>query len=132
MEERRKNPPVIDPAQPVCYTERETPSNYICHNCGAGGCKLWREYQTFLNNQTLLCARCAAIDQKKDIAGIDAAGTYESSSGGRIDQIGWLVPAVPTEENNTFWGYTSVPQEGCEWWKNLPTLSQALTPNQHS
>lgn len=38
----------------------------------------------------------------------------------RTDQIGWLVPAVPTKENDTFWGYSSVPENGCNWWDNLP------------
>jgi len=37
----------------------------------------------------------------------------------RTDQIGWLVPAVPTEDGS-FWGYTSVPPEACEWWYKLP------------
>lgn len=36
------------------------------------------------------------------------------------DSIGWLVPAVPTEEDDTYWGYTSVPQPGVEWWQRLP------------
>lgn len=40
----------------------------------------------------------------------------------RTDQIGWMVPAVPTEDGTSFWGYTSVPQAGCVWWANLPTL----------
>jgi len=40
----------------------------------------------------------------------------------RTDQIGWRVPAVPTEDGGTFWGYTSVPQAGCDWWASLPTL----------
>jgi hypothetical protein len=37
------------------------------------------------------------------------------------DQIGWMVPAVPTPDGDTFWGYTSVPLEGVLWWKALPT-----------
>ncbi len=36
------------------------------------------------------------------------------------DQIGWLVPAVPTKEGDTYWGYTSVPQAGVKWWERLP------------
>lgn len=40
----------------------------------------------------------------------------------RTDQIGWMVPAVPTEDGASFWGYTSVPQPGCAWWTNLPIL----------
>lgn len=31
-----------------------------------------------------------------------------------------MVPAVPNE-NGDFWGYTSVPEERCKWWKELPT-----------
>ena len=31
-----------------------------------------------------------------------------------------MVPAVPCE-NCSMWGYTSVPQEGCDWWDALPT-----------
>ncbi|HOI96943.1 MAG TPA: hypothetical protein PLA19_00355 [Candidatus Pacearchaeota archaeon] len=40
---------------------------------------------------------------------------------GEGDQIGWLIPAVPAEGNDTYWGYTSVPQAGCNWWDKLPT-----------
>lgn len=35
--------------------------------------------------------------------------------------IGWLVAAIPTEDGETYWGFTSVPQEGANWWNNLPT-----------
>jgi hypothetical protein len=37
---------------------------------------------------------------------------------------GWMVPAVPTEENDAYWGYSSIPQAGCEWWYHLPSLSE--------
>ena len=43
----------------------------------------------------------------------------------RTNQIGWRVPAVPTEDGETYWGYTSVPQPGCDWWSNLPTATSA-------
>lgn len=39
----------------------------------------------------------------------------------KSDQIGWDVPAIPDEENVSYWGYSSVPQEGVEWWKALPS-----------
>ena len=95
------------------------PENYKCAQCGATGCKLWREYHTV--SPQLLCARCAAADQREDVSDIDAYGR-RSFHGGRIDQIGWYVPAVPTEEGGGYWGYTSVPQPGCNWWRKLPTL----------
>ena len=40
---------------------------------------------------------------------------------GRTCQIGWYVPAIPDEEGLGYWGYTSVPQEGIDWWQALPT-----------
>lgn len=94
--------------------------DYKCAHCEATGCKLWREYQTF--SPKLLCARCAASDQNKDISDIDEKGMRTNSDGRKTDQIGWFVPAVPTEEGFGYWGYTSVPQSGCDWWDKLPTL----------
>lgn len=102
---------------------------YECGGCGASGVKLWREYNTFLNHQTLECCDCAAKSQKKDISRIRADGCVPWSFGKYADgteavewcdSIGWRIPAVPTEDRATFWGYTSVPNEGVAWWKALP------------
>lgn len=102
---------------------------YRCDTCGAGNCKLWREYNTFLGHQTLYCVDCAGKAQKKDVSDLDARGRrllvgddarYAASADMRSDQIGWLIPAVPTAEGDTFWGYTSVPPDRCEWWYALP------------
>lgn len=101
------------------YQNGEVPPKYFCSNCSAYGIKLWRQYQTFACNVDLLCADCAIKKQKKNFV-IDEDGTYANDKGIRSDQIGWLVPAVPTEDEETFWGYASVPQNGVEWWKNLP------------
>lgn len=97
-------------------------SDYKCAHCGAINCKLWREYQACVPQ--LLCAKCAAKDQGKNIDDIDSGGKYGSEFG-RIDQIGWYVPAVPTEDGNGYWGYTSVPTAGCKWWDKLPTHPMA-------
>ncbi len=109
------------------YTSGEVPENYKCGDCGIHGVKLWREYNTFLDHQTLRCAKCAVKNQKKEVRGeVDDEGCITSSTiGHRTDQIGWLVPAVPTEENDTYWGYTSVPQPGVDWWRKLPTRPPA-------
>lgn len=122
-QEAKGIPPIVDPAHPVDYSKLVAPPNYQCHSCGATGCKLWREYQTFLDQQSLLCAKCAAENQKESIDGIDAEGRRISDCG-RTDQIGWYIPAVPTEENDTYWGYTSVPEAGVRWWRSLPTLPE--------
>ena len=99
------------------------PNRYECKTCGSRGVKLWREYQTFQNHQTLLCRSCSEIEQAPKNGGRPSWEEY----GG--DQIGWRVPAVPDKlptgihwklpRGYTFWGYTSVPADGVEWWKRL-------------
>lgn len=103
----------------IDYTKHAVPDGYVCADCGAFGVKLWREYQTFLENQVLRCCKCAGKSQNKDVSSIDADGKRVDQTGCRTDQIGWLVPAVPTEDGS-YWGYTSVPAEGCIWWRRLP------------
>lgn len=87
-----------------------TPVGYVCSKCGMAGVKLWRHYQTCLDYQSLFCAFCAEADQGK---------TYREYGRSIGDSIGWLVPAVPTEDGTTFWGYTSIPSAGCFWWFSL-------------
>jgi hypothetical protein len=92
---------------------------YKCSKCDAENCKLWRQYNTCTDYIELMCCICACKDQKQDYSKRDKEG-----KGGKYnsDQIGGLVPAVPTEDKETYWGYTSVPQDLCVWWKKLPTL----------
>ena len=96
------------------------PLGYRCTGCGVHGCKLWRQYQTVADAIRLLCCDCAGKEQGKDVSDIDDDGRVLTRLG-RCDQIGWCVPAVPTEEGDTFFGYTSVPLPGVHWWKRLPT-----------
>ena len=86
---------------------------YKCFNCGVEGVKLWRQYQTFLNHIELLCVDCALKNQNKN-----EEITEEIIK--RKDSIGCLVPAVPTIEEDTFWGYAAVPIDRCKWWFDLP------------
>lgn len=94
----------------VDYKSASVPVGYLCSKCGADGCKLWRQYQTFLDRIDLLCLPCAEKDQKEE---------SKLEQGGH-DAIGWLVPAIPIQDGSTFWGYTSVPLDGCDWWDGLP------------
>lgn len=112
------------------YASNKIPDDYVCGGCGASNCKLWRQYNTFLDRLNLLCATCAGKDQDKDVSTLDSDGRYihaeDLDQNGdilehRTDSIGWLVPAVPTEEGDTYWHYTSVPDEGVDWWRQLPT-----------
>lgn len=84
--------------------------DYKCAICGIDGVRLWRDYNTCANAVDLRCAGCAMKYAKKD-------GFFDFAEG---DQIGNLVPAVPTEDGSTFWGYTSVDGEGVLWWNALP------------
>ncbi len=129
------------PMGAVNYASAEVPVLYRCGGCGASGVKLWREYQTFLENQSLRCAACACVEQTRDgkkysveqtaSGGVRVTTSYDEmlqpalfkvfsgrDAGG--DQIGWRIPAVPTEDGSTFWGYSSVPDGGVAWWKRLP------------
>ena len=118
----------------VDYTSTNPPSEYHCGNCGDIGVKLWRDYNTLLEQQSLLCGDCACREQSTTCGRnlsihesqikpghVDIRSDpdpYAIYSGG--DQIGWRVPAVPTEDGKTYWGYTSVPEAGCNWWYSLP------------
>lgn len=76
--------------------------NYECSACGVSGVRLWRT--TYSSHIRLLCRHDAEVDQHTSL--------LEG-----IDHIGDMVPAVPIDD--TFWGYTSVPQEGVDWWYGL-------------
>jgi hypothetical protein len=101
-----------------------TPDGYICAKCKASGVKLWREYQTMCPN--LLCGPCAMTDQEKD-GDLEEDGRRADCDGVKTDQIGWYVPAVPDEQGEGYWGYTSVPAAGVAWWKALPLRAPDLT-----
>jgi len=84
---------------------------YKCGVCGVGGVKLWRDYNMVLDGLTLQCRACCEKSSERQ----------KRPDG---DQIGWNVPAIPTPDGSTFWGYTSVPMAAVDWWKALPeTLS---------
>lgn len=108
--------------------ERQAAKNkkrpYACVDCRARNCKLWREYQTFACFISLKCVDCACKEQKKDARLVQADGRleieYVAGYKELTDSIGWLVPAVPCLEEDTYWGYSSVPEERVKWWKALP------------
>ena len=98
---------------------------YQCSNCKGSSRRLWRPYQTVLDRVVagLLCGPCALADQGES-GPINAVGKRPTAHG-ETDQIGWFVPAVPTEhltdgelpKGASFWGYTSVPEEAAIWWR---------------
>ncbi len=94
------------------YSDGKTPEGYVC-KCGASNVRLYREYQTFLEYQELTCTMCAIARYNKS-----HKQSWEPED--KNHSIGWLVAAVPTEDGTTFWGFTSVPQDGVDWWDKLP------------
>lgn len=115
----------------VDYKSGDVPRRYKCSVCGVRGVKLWRETAHF-PPFALECVRCAVKSQREPGASSIARtpirvthegrvhGAYEH--GGASDQIGWRVPAVPDEEGVGYWGYSSVPRAGVDWWKRLPLV----------
>ena len=107
----------------IDYKEKVTPFEYICYDCGVTNCKLWRPCQTF--NPRLLCIDCLIIKQDLDINDVNEEGQYfEKISSSYLDVIKWYVPAIPDVEGDGYWGYTSVPEVGVNWWRKLPTRGQ--------
>lgn len=102
------------------------PAYYECFECKKSGVKLWRQYQVCADAIELLCRPCAIV----------AEGKSEDDLAG--DQIGWRVPAVPDPlpgpdlalaEGVSWWGYTSVPPRGCQWWYKLAGLPERDYPD---
>ncbi len=95
----------------VDYASIVPPPKYSCSKCKVHGVALFRQYQCYANYIELLCVDCAEKDQDKK---------FNPDNRPKCSEIGWLVAAVPTAEGDTYWGYTSVPQDGCDWWYRLP------------
>lgn len=106
----------------VDYTVRTTPPGYVCGKCQREGVKLWREYSMFLNHQTLVCASCLLEEGQENSERPKFIGQDGKVGDGRMrsDGAGWRIPAIPTQQNDTFWGYSSVPEDGVLWWRRLP------------
>lgn len=92
---------------------------YVCGECKASGVRLWRPYApTDAEFRLLLCRSCATRSHEMRTTSEQRLSAERLF--GQTDQIGWLVPAVPDESGTSFYGYTSVPDAGIEWWQRLP------------
>lgn len=89
--------------------------HYFCGKCGRHGVRLWRETNVTLEHVDLRCEACATSEQTKQIA---ACAHFHHPS---HLTIGYLVPARPTAEGDTFWGHTS---GDVDWWLGLPSEPQ--------
>ena len=89
------------------YRRHEVPRDYFCAWCKMQGVRLYREYGGFSPGE-ILCTHCTEKSQDRKF---DPNSPHE---------IAWRVAAVPCEDGTGYWGYTSVPQEGVNWWDLLP------------
>ena len=90
---------------------------YVCASCGAHGLKLWRESYVWLDRVRLLCCYCTGREEGEDVLSTRPDGLRDGKYG-QTDQIGSWLPAVPTP-GGSFWGYTSIPEDACQWWRAL-------------
>ncbi|HUU86766.1 MAG TPA: hypothetical protein VMX17_03340 [Candidatus Glassbacteria bacterium] len=95
---------------------------YKCSKCNLENVKLWRQYNTLACYIELLCAKCATsefVDENgRSLCGLINMKTDQIEN----EEYGSLVPAIPTADGtDTYWGYTSVPENGVIWWKSLST-----------
>lgn len=100
----------------VNYQKGIVPEDYKCDKCKCHGVKLWRENVGVASLTKLLCAECAEKSEKKG-RGKNWQSSFKLGEG---YQIGYLLPAVPVEGQNTYWGITSGPKTSWKWWHNLP------------
>ncbi len=97
---------------PFSYDTQTTPRDYVCTVCVAQGVRLYRRSHVVLEAIFLYCTRCASDHQRCQPTQNDT-------------QIGIFVAAVPTEDESSYWGYSSVPERGVQWWQRLPTEEPA-------
>ena len=84
-------------------------TDYACGECAAAGVRLFRLPHN-AGDPALLCWPCSEVEQ---------GNKYPWQAQGEAPHfcIGDRIPAVPFED--TFWGYTSIPEEGLRWWISL-------------
>jgi hypothetical protein len=118
----------------IDYDAHTVPDNYRCTSCGAHGVKLWRQYPC-VDDSELECSVCVGQSQHVDVSTIDADGLIKTDIG-HSNQIGQSspdspgrVPAVPTADGSTYWGYPKIPDKALAWWRRLPT--QPIPPIPH-
>lgn len=105
------------------YSNTSVPENYQCKKCGKHGTKMWREYNVFFDQSALVCCDCAFRESKciNRTNDVDSLGKHVDEYECYTDQIYRFVPAVPTEDGTSCYGYSSVPSAGINWWRTLPT-----------
>lgn len=113
---------VVDATQPIDYAAGTVPSSYTCGHCGVSGVKLWRDVMAVATDVTLRCFACASIEDETSFGCDIRTGKHPTGRAGEpwTDQFRHRLPAIPTPDNRSFWGYTAVPPDALKWWYGLP------------
>lgn len=86
---------------------------YECTECKAEGVKLWRTVASCAQAIDLYCRSCAKARE------VDQIKEYASFSRDTDFGIGDLLPALPTEDNESFWFVACAPPEVIDRWQAL-------------
>lgn len=108
----------------MSYKDPKVPADYRCSRCGAGGRKLWRDTNTF--HPDLFCVDCNNARKGTEIEPDEQGRVPCEHFKRKTDHFNDLVPAIPTEDGIGFWGLTSVPEEGVNWWRALPLRPEVV------
>ena len=98
------------------YSKPLIPVDYRCDDCLKHGVRLWRQLAMKTSDTPLLCSFCAE-ERERSWREENWKSLFNRTFG---TSIGNFVPAIPIEGQNSFWGNTSIPEKGFNWWKNLP------------
>ena len=98
---------------------KEALRDYRCRNCGATGCKLWRDGGCFVAPSPL-CCDCTARASGKDVSDLREDGIRIDPLFGETEHIGWYVPCIPMDNGAGYYGVGNTPEAAVAWWKELP------------
>lgn len=96
---------------------------YVCGQCEAGDCKLWRPSHVFADAVYLTCWKC--LEAAGHTVALHAERHTDQVYDPRISGVNY-VPAIPTLDEQ-WWGYTSVPSWWVDWWHSLPDTRDDCT-----
>ena len=117
----------------LLYQGAEPPVGYKCSDCGAEGCKLWRNNKKLDDVTTYLCVECTCRSEQRNAADIDERGEHMEAFNDidiLVDEIGRFTRVIPAQIRtwgDSIWYYGDEPQAAVDWWTRLPLRSVTAT-----
>lgn len=91
---------------------------YVCHQCKAQGCKLWRK------GNKVYCCVCTSVKAQRVLNDLREDGTiFCCEKNERTNEIGGYIPAViyDVQDDQVIWGERKDINEELRWWNELPS-----------